>query len=125
MKKFYTSKMSLACAATALTTLSLSSQAAPWVKNKDGVYGYEDTPKLPWCEYRVHDSSRPQPPRVDPGSAGPPMSPPSDAIVLFDGKDLSKWKPCEWTIKDGAMVAGKGNIATKEGSGRWRRVNEP
>lgn len=46
---------------------------------------------------------------------------PSDAIVLFDGKDLSKWQTesgaaAEWAIADGAMtvVAGKGIIQTKQ-----------
>lgn len=40
----------------------------------------------------------------------PPTGAPSDAIVLFDGKDFSKWKSAkpggkiEWTISDGAMT---------------------
>jgi hypothetical protein len=49
-----------------------------------------------------------------------PGPPPSDAIVLFDGKDLSEWKsqkadaPAKWAIKDGvAEVNGTGNIMTK------------
>jgi len=48
-------------------------------------------------------------------------APPSDAIVLFDGKDLSKWQAengaaAEWAVADGAMtvVAGKGVIQTKQ-----------
>ena len=41
----------------------------------------------------------PEPVVVDPGSMG---GPPSDAVVLFDGKDLSKWKGGEkWEIIDG------------------------
>lgn len=49
-----------------------------------------------------------------------PGSPPSDAIILFDGKNLSKWKSAnggeaKWVIKDGAMtVNGTGSIVTKE-----------
>lgn len=40
---------------------------------------------------------------------------PSDAVVLFDGKDLSGWKNAEgWKIEDGAMVVGKGGIETVE-----------
>ena len=47
---------------------------------------------------------------------------PSDAIVLFDGKNLSEWKTlkdgseAKWTVKDGFMeVAPKaGDIATKQ-----------
>jgi hypothetical protein len=52
--------------------------------------------------------------------------PPSDAIVLFDGKDLSQWQtekdgsPAKWKVdKDGAMTVAKGtgNIQTKNGFG--------
>ena len=64
----------------------------------------------------------PQPPKVEPGDK--PGNPPSDAIVLFDGKDLSKWVSLEdgkkvdakWKVEDGAMVVvpGTGTIQTKE-----------
>src|SRR5260370_2172442 len=40
----------------------------------------------------VHSMDRPRPPVVDPGPERPPVPPPSDAIVLFDGKDLSQWR---------------------------------
>ena len=47
---------------------------------------------------------------------------PSDAIVLFDGKNLDNWEsakdgsPAAWKVADGKMtvVGGKGNISTKE-----------
>jgi hypothetical protein len=49
---------------------------------------------------------------------------PSDAIVLFNGKDLSEWqsmdkKEAKWKMKDGYMIvtAGTGNIQTKKGFG--------
>ena len=57
---------------------------------------------------------------VDPGPVG---GPPSDALVLFDGKDLSKWDGGEkWRVKDGYAVAtGRngqlGGIATKQSFG--------
>ncbi len=46
---------------------------------------------------------------------------PSDAVVLFDGTDLSAWEgeeggPAEWRVEDGAMtvVPGAGGIRTRE-----------
>ena len=63
------------------------------------------------------------PPRVvTPGPA--PGAPPSDAIVLFDGTDLSKWEgekggPATWTVADGAMTVKPkaGGIRTKQAFG--------
>ena len=51
--------------------------------------GFTDTPILPGLKWHVHDPDRPHPKVVTPGAT--PYAPPSDAIVLFDGKDLSKW----------------------------------
>lgn len=57
----------------------------------------------------------PEPPVVDPGDAA---KAPSDAIVLFDGKDLSKWEGGEnWIIEGGVATAAKGGITTKQGFG--------
>ena len=56
---------------------------------KPGELGYDDTPLIPGQKWKVHDVNRPAPPLVTPGAA--PGAPPSDAVVLFDGKDLSKW----------------------------------
>lgn len=40
--------------------------------------------------------------------------PPSDAVVLFGGKDLSQWKNGDaWSVKDGIAYAGKGFIVSK------------
>lgn len=55
-----------------------------------------------------------EPKVIDPGP------PPSDAIVLFDGKDFSKWKgengsAAKWVVRDGyAEVNGTGSIVTIE-----------
>jgi hypothetical protein len=56
------------------------------------------------------------PPIVTPGATD--RDPPSDAIVLFDGGDLSKWENGErWSVEDGNMVAGRGKLVTKESFG--------
>lgn len=94
--------------------------AADLVHAKDGsgVYGYKDTPKLPWCPWLVHDPDRPAPKRVDPGPASPPASIPADAVVLFDGKDLSRWQsPGDWRVVDGLLISGDSHFATRESFG--------
>src|SRR5262245_2642342 len=54
----------------------------------------------------------PEPAVVTPGTDN---SPPSDAVVLFDGKDLSKWAGGEkWIVKDGYAIPNKGDIKTKD-----------
>jgi hypothetical protein len=63
---------------------------------------------------------KPEPPVVTPGPAVS-EAPPSDAIVLFDGKSIDEWvkvgtdTPATWTVVDGTMKVNKkgGNIETK------------
>lgn len=76
--------------------------------------GYDDTPMLPDSQWRVHDKNRPQAPIVEPGSK--PGDPPSDAIVLFDGHDLSQWEGLTAdAVEDGAInVAKTQGMTTKE-----------
>lgn len=58
----------------------------------------------------------PEPPVVTPGKTA--ADPPSDAIVLFDGKDLSAWDNGEkWKVEDGVAIVGDGDITTKESFG--------
>lgn len=67
-----------------------------------------------------HESPKKEPVVVTPGAA--PGAPPSDALVLFDGKDLTGWKrvldgsEAKWIVKDGYMEVkpGGGDIATKQ-----------
>ncbi|MDQ6630824.1 MAG: DUF1080 domain-containing protein [Verrucomicrobiota bacterium] len=58
-------------------------------------------------------------PTVEPKHINP-GPPPSDAIILFNGKDLSRWttkngEPAKWDVKNGvATINGSGDIFTKE-----------
>ncbi len=57
--------------------------------------GYKDTPMLPGGRWHVHDSDRPFPRAIAPGTCSTQDQPgkaPSDAVVLFDGTDLSHWQ---------------------------------
>src|SRR5437899_2992454 len=61
----------------------------------------------------------PEPKVVTPGKAD--SDPPSDAIVLFDGKDLSKWNGGEkWEIKDGYAIVKATDITTKDSFGDYQ-----
>jgi hypothetical protein len=54
-----------------------------------------------------------KPPIVTPGKTD--ADPPSDAVILFDGKDLSHWENADkWKVENGDMVIGKGAIQSKE-----------
>ena len=57
-----------------------------------------------------------EPPVVDPGpEPAAPANVPSDAIVLFDGKDMSAWHNGEnWKIEDGVVYSGKGYVTSKQ-----------
>jgi hypothetical protein len=77
-------------------------------------------------EWPVHAMDRPQPPVVDPGPFAGSAAPPSDAIVLFDGRSLEAWRsgddadsPAAWRIADGSVevVPGTGAITTARGFG--------
>lgn len=71
----------------------------------------------------------PQPKIVTPGTTNAKgiTTAPSDAIVLFDGKDLSKWQspnggPAEWDVKNGKVTVNKskGDILTKQKFGDFQ-----
>lgn len=56
----------------------------------------------------AHDMQRPRPAVVTPGKLSLPVPAPSDAVVVFDGTDLSKWRdaecgPARWRVRDGYM----------------------
>jgi hypothetical protein len=79
------------------------------------------TQKIPDIQWTIHDPDRPQPPVVNPGPAGNPVSVPSDAVILFDGTDLSQWEdskgqPARWKVEIAYMEVVKktGSIRTKK-----------
>jgi hypothetical protein len=90
----------------------------------DDVRGYNDTPQIPNQKWKVHDMERPRPQKVTPGPYVM-EAPPADAIVLFDGKDLSKWEQLvrggspqepKWKVQNGyfEILPRTGKIRTKE-----------
>jgi hypothetical protein len=93
-------------------------------------------------DWPIHDRSRPQPQVVTPGTFSTPEEPgrpPSDAVVLFGGEDLSKWKsqkgggPAPWKVESGyfEIVPETGGIETKDGFGscqlhvEWQAPSPP
>jgi hypothetical protein len=109
-------KTALPFAALALAALTAARHRTAMEPQDHPPIGYRDTPLIPGTRWRVHDADRPPPPVVAPGREG---SPPSDAVVLFDGRDASAWKcgdgPCAWKVEGGAMeVNGTGSIETRE-----------
>ncbi len=83
----------------------------------------QGVPPIPWAP---HDSTRPLPPAVRPApQPAAPLSPPSDAVLLFGGTDLSSWRAARdsgaagWRVGDGAVevVPGTGDIESRQGFG--------
>jgi hypothetical protein len=91
--------------------------------------------------WKIHDTSRPRPPIITPGTASTQDQagqPPSDAIVLFGGKDLSQWQtstgaPAKWKVENGyfEVVPKAGPIQTRQAFGdcqlhvEWAAPNPP
>jgi hypothetical protein len=90
-------------------------------QRRDGDRG---TPQLPGQKWHVHDPDRPYPHEVTPGAVLGDA--PSDAVVLYDGKDLSQWTqsrssdgpqaPAKWKLMDGYFEegSGTGDLYTRE-----------
>ena len=90
--------------------------------------GYTDTPKQPDGKWHVHDPNRPLPATVLPGKTfSHEAPPPSDATVLFDGKDLSKWQSGKgggepkWKVENGYVETTRtGTMRTKDEFGDFQ-----
>lgn len=82
-------------------------------------------PNVKWGDTTKPETTEfysPVPPIVTPGKT--PQDAPSDAIILFDGKNLDEWravrdttKPADWIVSNGIVTVNKqgvGNIETKQ-----------
>ena len=92
-------------------------------------------------QWNIHDRNRPMAPLMTPGECSTQDhvgKPPSDATVLFDGKDLAKWStadggPAKWRVGDGyfEVVPGAGDMYTRDAFGdcqlhlEWATPNPP
>ena len=92
-------------------------------------------------QHAQHDTARMQPVAVRGATPSTPERAgraPSDAVVLFDGRDLSAWtgsgqSPAAWKVSDGwfEVTAGKGGITSKESFGdvqvhvEWQSPSPP
>src|SRR5436190_12067114 len=71
----------------------------------EGAFVTEYASGIKWAEPKV----------IDPGPVG---GPPSDAVVLFDGKDLSQWEGGDkWKLEEGFAIAAGGGITSKDSFG--------
>ncbi|UCF43113.1 MAG: DUF1080 domain-containing protein [Planctomycetota bacterium] len=120
----------------AFTQNALGDEEPKLFKAKDGsgIIGYKDTPILPWCGYHVHDPDRPAPKKVTPAPPdieGKTGTAPSDAIVLFDGTDLSQWERSDWKIENGELIAVSDELTSKQAFGdcqlhiEWQAPDPP
>jgi hypothetical protein len=101
-------------------------QPAPLPPRTAADDGFTDTPMLPRLPWQVHDPKRPHPRVVTPGATVGVA--PSDARVLFAGRDLSHWvhhdskgrllEP-KWVVRNGHFEtgAGTGDLHTRESFG--------
>ena len=74
-------------------------------------------------QWPQHSMDRPRPPVVQPAPQTG-QAPPSDAIVLFDGKDLAQWQAedgsaAKWVVRDGFVEVkpGTGMLVSRRGFG--------
>jgi len=116
--------------------VALGSIVIATVIAQEGPDWNKDLPRQHKSKWLVSDSTRPEATVVKPGAE--PGAPPSDAIVLFDGKDLSKWRkqgkdePAGWKVENGYMeMTPTGTISTREKFGdmqlhiEWRAPTPP
>lgn len=85
-------------------------------------YG-QGAPERPKMTPEMTEKWEPEPEVVTPGNGS---EAPSDAIVLFDGSDLSEWKAksgggaAGWPVKENTFRVGKGDVSTKKEFGDFQ-----
>jgi hypothetical protein len=82
-------------------------------------FGQQRQQRLSSNGWEIHDEKRPRPEVITPPTPSTQEQagkPPSDAVVLFGGKedDLKNWTGGKWTVKDGDLLSGKGQVVSKE-----------
>jgi 3-keto-disaccharide hydrolase len=108
------------------------------ISNSPFAKGQATVPTIKWP---VHDRDRAQPNVITPATPSTqehPGNPPSDAVVLFDGKDLSQWEsanggPAKWKVENGyfEVLPKTGDMRTKQAFGdcqlhvEWAAPNPP
>ena len=108
--------------------MAQASSQAPQKTPPDQMAGSPVGDPLPGQAWKVHDRARPQSRKVVPGLPIPTMRAASDAIILFDGKDLSSWSSVardgklsdpKWKVENDyfEMVPRSGSLVTKEAFG--------
>lgn len=130
MKLFRFAVLAAVLAASALGQQGPQASAPKQEPQYDGndIRGYRDTPQITGQKWKVHDLERPRPEKVKPGPFVP-APPPADAIVLFDGKDLSQWEQVarrggavsepKWKVENGyiEITPRTGRLRTKQSFG--------
>jgi hypothetical protein len=69
-------------------------------------------------KWKIHDLARPVPPVIDPGTSSTQDSagrPPSDAVVLFNGKDLLRWAHKDGSAAKWKVETGYAEVVPKTG----------
>lgn len=112
--KFKTPLQKFSAAAIAATLFTFSQ-----------VQAQEAVPQPPKMVPQMTEFWEPEVKVITPGNTS--AAAPSDAIILFDGKDASKWRgqgnsPAKWTVKDNVLTVNKGtgDIWTKQEFGDFQ-----
>jgi len=128
MKLLFSLLLLLSCVAAPFGSAQTPPPAAP-----APIPAERMTPDGKW---KINDLARPWPPRVEPkpeAELADAAKPPAGAIVLFDGTDLSKWKPSQWKVENGVVeiVPKSGYLTTLDNYGscrlhvEWSTPNPP